>query len=87
MKRNNKTNSDCVAQLAEVACQLSNSRGLNDIHTAFESKTLGCETIEFERSTLVQSSVAVETQAISISEYFRCLIETGITENLEHRES
>lgn len=83
MKRNNKTNSDCVAQLAEIACQLFHSRGLNDTHTVFESNNLGCEPIEFERSTLVRSSIAVETQAISIPEYFRCLVETGITENFE----
>lgn len=86
MKRNKKTNSDCVAQLAEIVCQLPHSRGLNDIHTAFQSNTLGCEPIEFERSTLVQSSIAVETQAISISEYFRCLRTLNI-EKVDERTS
>ena len=87
MRKNSKTESCLTIQLGKVACQLFHSGGLSNDCTVFENNNSDREPTGFGCSALARGSITVKTQARSISEYFQCLIETGIIENFEYGES
>ena len=86
-KKNDKTESSLAVQLAEIECQLLDSRGLDNVRIALESSNLSCESIGLGRLAFAWGNPTVETPARFIFNHFQHLVDPDIIGNFEHGES